>query len=295
LSGEVLPRRISTCEARYGDEHSGGDLVERARQVLHVFAEVRRRPAEERQRDAHVATQDVAERQVNDGALPGLRQLGVVLDHVARGGDVRAVGHERTFRMPGRAGGVDDEGRPIGGDPVAESLQGLSCPRHQVFEARDPRTVISEHRRVVDDHDVAQAGQALEERQHLVDVLLVLGDEERGAGVAQLVLDLGGGGSRVDAVGHRAGRLRAQVGDHPFLARVAHDGDALAGLQAELEPARGAARHVVGVLAPADFAVQAQALGAISDAFRRGTRAFRQQVQGALQSRTRKARTSRST
>ena len=67
-------------------------------------------------------------------------------------------------------------------------------------------------------------------RQDLVDVFLVLGDEDRGAAVAHLVLDLGGRGGRIDAVDDRAERLRGEIADHPFLADVAHDGDALAAL-----------------------------------------------------------------
>ena len=69
----------------------GATSMQRARQVFDILAEMRRRPAEQRKRDANIAAEDVAERKIDDGALPGTRELRVVLDHVARGGDVRPM------------------------------------------------------------------------------------------------------------------------------------------------------------------------------------------------------------
>ena len=65
----------------------------------------------------------------------------------------------------------------------------------------------------------------------------------------------------------------------------------------EPEPAkaRSAARHVLGVLAPRDLAIEAQALRAVRQAARVLVRQPGEQMQGARQWRIRKARTSSST
>ena len=89
-----------------------------------------------------------------------------------------------------------------------------------------------EQRRLVHHHDVAQRRQPIGQRQDLVDVLLVLGDEHDRAAVAHLVFDLLGRGGRINAVDHGAERLGGQVADQPLLAGIRHDGDAIAGLQA---------------------------------------------------------------
>ena len=88
--------------------------------------------------------------------------------------------------------------------------------------------VIAEHRRRIDGDDGAQLRQAIDQRKDLVDVFLILGDEDRGAAVAHLVLDLGRRRGRIDAVDDGTERLRGEIADHPLLADVAHDGDALA-------------------------------------------------------------------
>ena len=128
--------------------------------------------------------------------------------------------------------------------------------------------VIAEHRGIIDDHDVPQVGQLLNERQNPVGVFLVLGDEQDGAAVAHLIFDFGGGGGRIDAVDDRAERLRRQIADHPFLAALTHDGDALARLQAELGKRLGGARDQKRVVAPCPFTIDAAMLGAEGDALR---------------------------
>ena len=91
----------------------------------------------------------------------------------------------------------------------------------------------------------AQRRQPVGQRQDPVDVFLVLGDEDRRAAVAHLVFDLGDRGGRIDAVDDGAERLRGEVADHPLLAGVAHDGDALALAQPEpLQAERATATSV---------------------------------------------------
>ena len=55
-------------------------------------------------------------------------------------------------------------------------------------------------------------GNRSTQRQDLVDVLLVLGDEQDRAAVAHLVFDLLGRGGRIDAVDDGAERLGGKVG-----------------------------------------------------------------------------------
>lgn len=192
----------------------------------------------------------------------------------------------------------------LGGNLGREALQDVGLRRrhrlHQLLEARQALACVAEHRRIVDDDDVAQAGQPLQERQHLVEVLLVLGHEQRGAAVAQLVLELGGRGRRVDAVGDRAGGLRAEVEERPLLAGVAHDRDTLAGREAERTQRERHARDERGVVAPGALAIQAEMLGAIRDRAGLGARARGEGGEDAGGARhqwraPRKARTSRST
>ena len=118
-----------------------------------------------------------------------------------------------------------------------------------------------EERRLVHHDDVAQRRQPIRQRQNLVDVLLVLGDEHHRAAVAHLVLDLLGRGGRVDAVHHRAERLHSKVGDQPFLTGIRHDGDAITGRHAQRRQAFGRTRNEKGVFAPRPLAIEPIFLG----------------------------------
>ena len=66
--------------------------------------------------------------------------------------------------------------------------------------------------------------------QHLVGLLLVAGDDDPRAGVADDVLQLDPGIGRIDADRDRADHLGAEIGVKPFRRILAGDGDAVAGL-----------------------------------------------------------------
>ena len=90
-------------------------------------------------------------------------------------------------------------------------------------------------------------GQGVE---HLVGLLLVAGDDDARAGVADDVLQLDPGIGRIDADRDRADHLDAEIGVKPFRRILAGDGDAVAGLEAERQQAkRDGARGLV-VVAP---------------------------------------------
>ncbi len=90
------------------------------------------------------------------------------------------------------------------------------------------RMRIGEHRGIIEHDDPLELRQAIGHGQDLIDVFLVLGDEQHGAAVAHLVLDLRGRCGGIDAVDDGPERLRCEIADHPFLAGIAHDGDTLA-------------------------------------------------------------------
>ena len=267
--------------ARHGEEHRRRGLEERLRQVLQALAVVRHHPREERQGDRDVAPEDVAERQVRHGAMVALGEGRVVEHHVRGGGEMRTVRHQRALRVARRARRVDDERAGGRVDRRAETLQVVHARRaaglHQLREGPELGMVVGEHRRVVDDDDPAQRGERVRVRQDLVDVLLVLRDEDRGGPVLHLVLDLGGRGRRVDAVGDRPQRLRAEVAEDPLLAGVAHDRDALAMAEAERGETGRAAGDELRVPAPRALAIQPEVLRAVRDDVRLAPRALGKQ------------------
>ena len=211
----------------------------------------------------------MAEREIGDGTKAARGKRGIVFDQVVGRRHVSAVRDQGTLGVAGGAGGIDHEcrrGRVDGARQRFES-SGSRAVRgaDKAVEGCEFLRRVSEHRRVVDHDDTAQRGELLGDRKNLVDVLLAFSDEDRRTTVAHLVLHLRGGGGGVNAVGDRACRLCAEIGDHPFLAGVRHDGDALAGAKAErLEP-QGTAPDERRVFGPCPFAVEPQMLGAIRD------------------------------
>src|SRR5258705_4089849 len=98
-------------------------------------------------------------------------------------------------------------------------------------------------------------------------MLLIFGDDQRGAAVLEQMTHLAPPARRIDAVGDRAERLRRQVRNGPLRARVADDGPRLARHDPVLarEPARERA-DTRGQLAPRRLAPDAQRLRAERDA-----------------------------
>src|SRR5262249_22209862 len=93
-------------------------------------------------------------------------------------------------------------------------------------------------------------------------VFLIFRDEQRGATVPHLIFDFGRGGGRIDAIDDGSERLRREVANHPFLAGVSHDGDAVALRKSEGCKGACRTRDQRRIVAPASFTVEAQMLGA---------------------------------
>ena len=109
--------------------------------------------------------------------------------------------------------------------------------------------VIAQAARLVVD-DVTQGGQAIGDRQDLVDLLLVLDDRDRDLGVLEHVGHLVGNRVRVDRHRHRAERL---PGAHrPVEPRAVRpdDGELVAALQPKLRKAGREGAHPLEHLAP---------------------------------------------
>src|SRR5262249_49327769 len=119
----------------------------------------------------------------------------------------------------------------------------------------------------------------VEPLERLVEVLLVLGHDQRGAAVLEQMAHLAGRARWIDAVRDRAERLRRQIADGPLRARVADDGHRLAGrdpiLAREAAGERGDARRQ---LAPRRLAPDPELLRAKRDALGPCPRALDEQA-----------------
>ena len=106
--------------------------------------------------------------------------------------------------------------------------------------------------------------------EDLVDIFLVLRDEDPRAGVLELMPNFRDRAGGVDAVGDRADGKSGQVRDEIFEARIAHDRDAIARLDAEREQAKRKRFDLVVILPPGNFLVKAEILVAKRDGVRSG-------------------------
>ena len=93
--------------------------------------------------------------------------------------------------------------------------------------------------------DVAQ-------RDQLVDLLLILGDDGPYLGVVEYMVDLVEHAVRVEADGHPAERLRGQLRDEPFRTVVAEDRECVPSLEAERGETLRKAPHPAVVRGPGD-------------------------------------------
>ena len=102
----------------------------------------------------------------------------------------------------------------------------------------------------VEDHDLAQQGQAIAYLEHLVELLIVLDEQHHRARVFAQVLHLGCGVGRVDAIGHGAAAEHGQIGHQPVAVGVGQDGGHLPVLQAQMQQTAGDLAHRLADLLP---------------------------------------------
>ena len=200
---------------------------------------------------------DVAQRQVGQDlvARPGVERLAKARGRPQQVG----VGDERALGRAGRARGVDDDRgrrwiershalrpRVDAARLRAAALEVVPGQQHRVVERADVARV--------DHHHVAQRGQALADRERLVELLLVLGHEHDRLRVLEQVLDLGRRAGRVDPDGHRAQALHGQVGEHPLRPVLGLHRDAVARPHPELGQRERDVRRALRVLRPGRLA-----------------------------------------
>ncbi len=116
----------------------------------------------------------------------------------------------------------------------------------QVVEADDPVAVGG----AVEHDDLADRGQLGVLLTELGDLLVVLGEHDAAVGVGQDVGDVVGHRARVDRGRCGAGGVDREVGEDPLDAGAGGDRDALLGLDAERDEARGEVGHAYAGLGP---------------------------------------------
>jgi hypothetical protein len=176
----------------------------------------------------------------------------------ALGGDDHvAMADHRALRVPRGARRVGEHRDVVGrallhlGFEMAGMLRVEAAPlfQHARERAQDGIVVEGEPARIVED-DPLQLGQLGLERQRLVDLLLVLGDDDRGLGVIEHVDQLGRDRILVDRHRDAAQRLRRQLREVELWAVVADNRELVATLEAECRKAEREVAHVVAIGSP---------------------------------------------
>ena len=190
-------------------------------------------------------------------ADPGQRQVGqhlvaigqLVERHgVAGGGDAAFAGQHHPFRAAGGAGGVEDHrgvGAPARFDPRIERRRDCGIAQRRLAsrdhpgERNHPGVPVVRKAALLVVENARQQRQSIGDGQDLVDLLLVLGDDQRGFGMAEHIGHLVG--HRVGIDRQRNGAEHLRRGDRPVEPRPvgADNGDLVAMRQPEpREPLR---------------------------------------------------------
>lgn len=185
--------------------------------------------------------------------------LGQTIEGAARlgGGEDVAVGEHHALGLAGGAGGVEHDadvfgglGRDAGADVGMDGLGGGAAGGLDLgIGVKMAVVVAAQAARIEVDHPL-QGVQAALDLEHLVDLLLVAGDDEAGAAVVEDESHLLGHGVLVERHGDGAAALG---GGHRPVERgavAADDGDVVAGLQAEGVEAGGEVEDLTLGLGP---------------------------------------------
>jgi hypothetical protein len=211
-------------------------------------------------------------------ADPGEGQIGERLvavgqivegDGFARRRDRALAAQDHALGASGRSGGVEDDGRigPLAGvdAPVEVGRRGRigeggAAFRHERLErVKAGLVVVGEAARLVV-NEMAQPRQPAADREDLVDLLLVLGDDDAGLGVIEHRGDLVRHRIGVDGDGDGADHLRRS--DRPVKLRTvrADDRDGVAAIEAEGDEAHGDGARLVVDLGPGPRLPEAEIL-----------------------------------
>jgi hypothetical protein len=99
--------------AGHSEHHRWPDLEQCCRKIFRIFAKMRHQPRYQRQCNSDVSSENVTHRQIDDGAVLLLTQGRVLCEDRIGGGEMFPVSDQRSFRMTGGAGGIDNEGRIV--------------------------------------------------------------------------------------------------------------------------------------------------------------------------------------
>jgi hypothetical protein len=157
-----------------------------------------------------------------------------------------AVGMHRALRRTCRAGGVNEDGE-IARAAACDHLLPQRLAPHPMIAAERHEFSQRHHHRIgkaaqalhVEHDDFLQCRAARAAGKNLVELLLVLGEDQFGAGVVDEIFHLACGIGRIDAGRDAAGAQNADIGEHPFRHRVGHDRGDVAGRKADRMQAVG--------------------------------------------------------
>ena len=211
-------------------------------------------------------------------ADPGEGQIGEHLvavgqpvegDGVARRGDRALAAQDHALRAAGRAGGVEDDGGVgalAGVDAPVEvgrhgriGERGASFRHDRLERVQAGLVIVGEAARLVVEQ-MAKPRQPVADREDLVDLLLVLGDDDAGLGMIEHRGDLVRHRIGVDGDGNGADHLRRR--DRPVELRAvrADDGDGVAAIEAEGDQSDGDGARLVVDLRPGPRLPEAEIL-----------------------------------
>ncbi len=136
----------------------------------------------------------------------------------------------------------------------------LGAASDQLLLAHQPRVVVLAHAAGITVDDVLDAGALFRDLQHLVDLLLILGDDDLRPGVVDQVSDLLIEGILVDAEDHRPKGVRGDLAVDPLGAVVADNADRVAAADAEGVHPQGKPLDAGVVVGPGEFVPDAELL-----------------------------------
>ena len=264
--------------ARDAEEHSRLHLAQVRDEGFPTLAEVDDVAGVEGVDRRREALGHVAERQIGEHLVVGTAAEGVEED--VAGGHEIGVGEHGALGRTGGARRVHHGRHAVGWQRRSSASPlisvGLGAELLELGERHHHVVVEDAHAARVDDDDLPQR-QLLAHGHDLVELLLVLGHEDGGAGVPQEVLDFGGRTRRVDADRRRPDALNAQVGKEPGRPVLAVDRHSIARLHAERSEAQAHVGRSLGVLGPRVLTPDTQVLLAQGHGVRCGRRPLEEQ------------------
>ena len=246
-------------------EEGGADLAHVLARRVRLLGEVDREPREQPAGHRHHLLPDPGEGQerhefvarihrVHAPQLGRHRQQVLVREHGQLGDAGRARGRAQERDVAG----------PDRGELLVELLRGSRVPaltqRLDLLEGHQTGCFVAVHppRIVVD--DVLEAGQSVPHLQHLVDLLLILGDDDSRLGGLEHPRQLPGDGVLIESERQNAAGLGRELGDHPFRPVVPDDRDPVPPLDPQLRQSQREGAHPAEVLRPGDLLPDAELL-----------------------------------